>query len=328
MKLKKLWIPTLIFTLIGGCAKICDTLFNVYGDGFFLDSFWCNTIFVVSAALILIIGWILSIVDRKKPITVTPAKNIFCGIFGFIASVAIISGGIISLLSSSPNLVHCILSLTGGAVLLFESCISFTGQNGMSKVPVLGLAVPIWCCSRFILLFADYTHKSVVATEMFDILAIAALLLFLFYQSMFFAGINHSVSVRKSTVYGMVFISLGLVVAADLFIKMYMPSNAVPGIDSEIVTPTLTNILNGIGDIALCGYAFLFTKSNLKIAERSLNTAEEESQTDTPKEPVDIAKASITETDDKSQEEKTETSPENLHPVEAQPTEKESEKTD
>ncbi len=61
MKLKKLWIPMLILTVIGGSIKICDTVFNVYGDGFIFNSMVCNWIFAVSAAILLIIGWILSI---------------------------------------------------------------------------------------------------------------------------------------------------------------------------------------------------------------------------------------------------------------------------
>ena len=36
MKLKKLWIPMLILTVIGGGIKICDTVFNVYGNNGFI----------------------------------------------------------------------------------------------------------------------------------------------------------------------------------------------------------------------------------------------------------------------------------------------------
>ena len=216
----------LILTVIGGSIKICDTVFNVYGDGFIFNSMVCNWIFAVSAAILLIIGWILSIIDIKKVFEVQPQKCIFCGLFGFLSSVTMIGSGIISLLSENPNLIQCILAIAGGSVLLYESCISFTGHNGMAKVPVLSLLVPAWCCSRFLALFADYTHKSVAATEIFDIVAVAVLLMFLFYQSMFFAGINNTGAVRKSTVYAMVYIMLGLTVAIDLFIKMSMPSNA------------------------------------------------------------------------------------------------------
>lgn len=267
MKLKKLWIPMLIAVLIGGTAKICDTIMNVYGKGFFLDSTVCNGILVVCTVLILLTGWILSFLDRKKEINIPAQKNIFCGLFGFIASVTVISGGILSLISSSPNIVYSVLSIAGGGVLLFESCVSFTGQNGMTKVPVLSLAVPIWCCSRFIMLFTEYTKRSILATEIFDIIAVAILLMFLFYQSMFFAGINNAAAVRRSAVYGMVWIVPGLVVAIDLLIKMFMPSQAVEGIDSEIVNMTLNNIISCIGDMALCVYSFLFSVTNIKAAE-------------------------------------------------------------
>lgn len=281
MKIKNLWIPFVILTLIGGTAKICDTVFNVNGDGFVLNSYLCNLIFSVSVLLLLFIGWGLSIADRKKAISVAPSKNFMCGVFGFIASVAIISIGIVSLISDTSNLVNCILALVGGSVLLFESCISFTGQNGMAKIPVVSLFVPIWCCSRFITVFSQYTQRSIRSTEMFDIIAVAFLLMFLFYQSMFFAGINNSVSVRKSTVYGTVFIMLGLVVSADLLIKMSSTPVVVDGIDTQVVEPTVTNILSCVCDIAMCGYAFLFIRDNIKNANKSLDTLPTEAFSET-----------------------------------------------
>ena len=296
MTLKKLWIPALIFTLIGGSAKICDTVFNVYGDGFIFSSMVCNWIFSVCAALLLLTGWILGIADRKKVFEVQPQKNIFCGLFGFISSVAVIGWGIITLLSENANVAQCILAIIGGAVLLYESCISFTGHNGLAKMPVVSLLVPIWCCSRFFSVFVEYTHRSVAATEIFDIVAVAALLMFLFYQSMFFAGINNTTAVRKSTIYAMVFIMLGLTVSADLFIKMSMPSNAVAGIDSEIILPTLSNILMYAGDVALCIYALLFSLSNIKAADKTAVIPEPEEEPE---------KKSEQKTDNEKSEEKT-----------------------
>ena len=84
MTLKKLWVPMLILTLIGGGIKICDTMFNVYGDGFIFNSTVCNTILSVSAALLLIIGWICSILDIKKVFDVKPSRNVLCGILDLL----------------------------------------------------------------------------------------------------------------------------------------------------------------------------------------------------------------------------------------------------
>ena len=304
MTLKKFWIPALIFTLIGGTVKICDTIFNAYGDGFIFDSTVCNWIFSICALLLLITGWILSIIDSRKVFEIQPQRNIFCGLFGFISSVAIIGGGVMTLLSENPNVAQCIFAVIGGGLLLYESCISFTGHNGLLRMPVLTLLVPVWCCTRFFSIFIEYTHRSVAATEIFDIVAVAALLMFLFYQSMFFAGINNTTAVRRSTVYAMVFVMLGFTVAVDMFIKMFMPSTAVTGIDSEIVIPTLSNILMYAGDIFLCAYALFFTLPNISAADKAAVIPDEE---ETEVKPEETKKA---ETEEKSEESKTEDKPE------------------
>ncbi len=277
MKLKKLWIPALLLTLVGGAAKICDTLFNINGNGFFIDSFTCSCIFTVAFLLLYVIGYALSFADRKKRFDAQINKNILCGAFGFLASVMIIGTGVVSLIVlDNSKIVESLFAVAAGGILLYESCISFTGQNGMKKVPVAGLILPVWCCLRFISLFSQYTQKSLHATEIFDIIALAFLVMFLFYQAMFFAGINNSNAVRKSVVYGTVYIMLGLVVSADLLIKMISGGEIPTNIDTFTVSPTLINIMTITGDITLCIYAIFFTRDVLKAAQTTLRPDEDD----------------------------------------------------
>ncbi len=300
MKLKNLWLPTVIFTLVGGLAKICDTIFNVHGDGFFLSSAVCNWIFAGSFIILLILGYIFSALDSKKDFHAVPVKNKVTGVFGFTASVMIIAGGVLSILKIGESeaiifdILNCIIMIAGGGILLFESCISFTGQNGMKKAPALSLLVPMYVCLRFVGIFSGYTAKSILATEMFDIVAAAFLLLFTLYQAMFFSDVNNTIAVRKASVYGSAFIMCGLVVAIDMLIKMTYPS-VVTNIDTEIIEPTLTNIITCLGDMALCGYAVYFIKDIQKSAEETL--------TDTPDETEETAKPLITDEPEKEEAE-------------------------
>ena len=279
MKLKGLWIPTLLLMLAGGGAKLCDTLFNVYGSGFVLDSTICNAVFAGSIVLLLLIAWGLNIADRKKVFTVGPKKNVACGIFGFIASVCIVSVGVISLINTPADtiwsVVNCAVSLLGGGILLFESCMSFTGQNGLKKLPVLTLALPLWCCMRFLRMFSEYSARAVKTTEMFDIVALAFMLMILFYQSMYFAGINKRIAVRKTTVYGNIFAMIGLVVAADLFIKMAYYTGVVTNVDTQMVEPTIMNIITYAGDAALCLYALFFVNDIIRLADSTIVSIDE-----------------------------------------------------
>ena len=142
----------------------------------------------------------------------------------------------------------------------------------MKKIPVAALIVPIWSCVRFVSIFVDYTTKSLKAVELFDIISVAFLMMFLYYQAMYFAGINNRLSVRRATVYGSVFIMLGIISSVDLFIKMYMGTKEVTNVDTQIVMPTITNFLTFAGDIVLCIYAFLLIRGMLAGAEATLGT--------------------------------------------------------
>lgn len=291
MKIKHLWIPALIFGLIGGAAKIGDTVFNLNGDGFFLSSFACNTIFVASILIILIIGGIMNISDKNKSLTVSVKKDALCGIFGFIASVALIGTGVMQLLSIgsasslASNFFMCLLNLFGGAVLLYESCIAFTGHNSMKNLPVLPLILPIWASGRFIALFIEYSKVSIKATEMFDIISVALLMLFLFYQAMFFAEISDTTALKKTSLYGTAFAICSLVTTADIIIKMMNPAVSSTGADVLVIEPTISRILFITADLALCFYAMFLIKDMNQAAvlteEQDIlqeNTAQKEKQ--------------------------------------------------
>ena len=305
MKLRKLWIPALILLIIGGGAKICDTIFNVYGKGFYFDSYICNCIFNASFLLLLIIGYILSIADHKKKFESNVQKDFMCGMFGFIASVLIIGTGVLTLLElDNSKIVDSIFAILAGLILLYESCISFTGHNGMKKVPIVALFVPVWCCMRFISLFQEYAHRSLYSVELYDIIALAFLLIFLFYQAMYLAGVNNTAAVRKSAVYGTMYAVIGLVAYADLFIKMFYPQPAASNIDTQIVEPTFINIITYASYAALCFYAMFFVKDALKGAERSLTESVYDADDEDDDGMVDISELSVNNsgTEEKAEE--------------------------
>ncbi len=270
MRIKKLWIPTVIIGAMGGGAKLCDTLFNYTGKGFFLDSSTCSIIFILSIITVLVIGGGMLIADRKTEIDGIPAKNVPAAFFGFIASVSIVGSGVISVFSiasaeySLVYLIGFVLGMLGGVVMLYESCICFTGQNGMKRIPYLALALPAWSCSRLISLFVEYSKVSLHSTEMFDIISVTLLTLFMYYQSMFFAEINPKKCVGKTVMYGYGFVLCTLITTTDIILKMVVPVKDTGNVDVFVVTPTLSRILTCTTDIALCGFAIFFIIGMMK----------------------------------------------------------------
>lgn len=303
MNLKKLIIPAIVLTVLGGAVKYCDTFLNVYGSGSFMSSRACNCVFAVIVILLYAVGYALSISDRKKEFNTAPQKNFWCGAFGFVASITLIGGGVIGLLSlNGENLLVNLTEVAGGFILLYEACISFTGQNGLKKIPVAPLILPIWCTARFVDLFVEYTHYALGAREIFDLIEVGFMVMFLFYQAMFFAGINNKIAVRRAAVYGTVFMMLALIIPIDLFIKMAMGGDASSNIDTLIVEPTITNIIAYAGDLALCAYAFFFTREIIKTADSNLVTVSEQTETDA----VSVENQEVSSSDPESKPEESE----------------------
>ncbi len=264
MKLKNLWIPTIIFGIIGGAAKICDTLFNRNGESFFLNSMVCSTIFVCSLIMIFLIGVIMAMADTRGNVAHCPVKNIGAALFGFIVSVTLICTGVLSILSVGADtpllqiLMSCIFGIFGGVIMLYESCISFTGHNNMKKIPLLALALPVWSCSRMMQLFLEYSKVSLNSTEMFDLISTVFLTLFLFYQAVYFAGFDQNHGVRRSILYGCCYIMCGMITTADILIKMFYPAQVESNVDTLVVEPTFARILTCATDISFCLYAIFF----------------------------------------------------------------------
>lgn len=264
MKIRKLWLPTLIIGIIGGAALICDTIFNLSGSGFFLSSGVCGGIFIISLILSMIIAFGVSIAERNTDIKAVPGKNVPAALFGFVASVSLIGSGVVNLLSLGASdslavtLIMCVLSLAGGIVMLYETCISYTGHNGMSKRKLLPLVTVFWALGRLVTMFMNYQHVSLYAAVKYDVFVVSLLLFFLYYQSLFLTETNPSLSVRRMSVYGIPLVVFGIIVCADMLLKMFMPHNAVEGVDSIVIEPTVSRILSCVGDIAFAGYAAFF----------------------------------------------------------------------
>ena len=67
-------------------------------------------------------------------------------------------------------------------------------------------------------MFINYSRVSIHATEMYDVISMALLSLFLYYQALFFAEVNPSSAVRRGIVYGCSFVMCGFVTTTDIII--------------------------------------------------------------------------------------------------------------
>ena len=289
MKVCKLWLPALFLGLVGGAALICDTLYNGTGRGFFLSSDVCAAVFVISVVLLIIVGYVMSAMSRNIGLeSTTPGKNPGAGIFGFISSASIIGLGVITMLSFGTSDsqflagLSAVLSMFGGIVLLYESCISFTGHNGMVKRPLLSFGPVLWCCGKLLVMFLNYQRVSLYAAVKYDVISTSLLLMFLFYHAMYLSQPEKPVALRRMTLYGIMYIACIAAVCGDIIVKMFVPSVASEGVDAIVIEPTISRILTCVSDISLAGYAaFFITGAHRNSVYKLIEDEEEESDEDT-----------------------------------------------
>lgn len=326
MKIKYTSIPLLVLLLIGGGLKLCQTIFAAYSMDFFLSADMTTLCVACCIGLMLVIGIILSLCDRQKPVVNQVSKNIPASMAGFVASVAILGTSALKIISLVTNgsaslfgdVLSVFISLFGGIVLLYENCILFTGINKMKNTQLMALCVPLWFCSRLVSLYSSYAAVAIRRTEIFDFVAVALMAIFFYHQSVYFAELPQKRTPIKLFVFGAPMVIAAVVSTADLITKSVI-SNAW----------TDTAIVQYVGDLAIAFYAVFLMYGALRT--QKAETAEpqtsqpstppaEEVQTALKKDdntkPIIIRKAVEVETDTAKESEATDASKADDKPVE------------
>lgn len=273
MKIKHTWLPMILLLLAGGGLKLCHTVFAANSADFFLSADMTNFVFGGCVAAMLIITFLVSLADKKVQIVNRVSKNIPAAIFGFIASISILGIAALKVIelvtNGSESLVGDVASvfiaLFGSVVLLYESCILFTGINKLATMPLLALCVPLWYCSRTISLFAEYSKTSIRSTEIFDFVAVVLMLLFFYHQSVYFAQLKEKRSPIKLFIFGMPMVLCTLVAVADMIVKSFLNNTW-----SDML------IVQYVGDIAVSFYALFLMYGSLKETTLAIKNADGE----------------------------------------------------
>lgn len=233
--IKKLWIVFAVACVLAIPVRLYQlTNFVDSKTGFFTDG--DVTAGVVSAALILGCAGILLLVRREKQVTFTfgdlsgfPAV-IFGGLSGAalmifsLRQLMLVAGGRdnwyddptqqLPIWVQHPGLYGA-LALLGALAAINILVLTWglaVGRNPYTALPVASLIVPLWSCLDLTVMFVRYTEVVNTIESLYSMFMVIFLLLCLFAQSRFLAGVDDLRSRRLMISSGMCYSLLALTV--------------------------------------------------------------------------------------------------------------------
>ncbi|MCI5656585.1 MAG: hypothetical protein SOT80_04255 [Candidatus Pseudoruminococcus sp.] len=274
MKIKYNWIVLIITAVASLGLGVWRSVVINNGGEFFLDKSMYSIVIFGLIILGLIVGAVLTILDRETPQNYDIGKNFFAGFFGLLISICFITHGILGFMSISnvPEDNNVILytitklfELLAGGVFLMESVSSLIGRNLLKTKPLFTVIVPVMFALRLINLFFEYTKVSVQSSEMFDIVAVAIAALFIYYHAVMFAGLKKS-CIKSLFLFGAPMICACFAYGADVVVSAIISGNF-----------KIDDMIMKVSDILLCFYTIsLLVEITSKAGKQYLHKQAEE----------------------------------------------------
>lgn len=274
MKIKYNWIVLIITAVTSLGLGVWRSIVINGGGEFFLDKSLYSIVIFGLIILGLIVGAVLTIIDRETPQNYDIEKNFFAGFFGLLISICYITHGILGFMNIADipednNVIFYITTnlfeILAGGVFIMESVSSLVGRNLLKTKPLLTIVVPIMFAIRLINKFFDYTKISVQSSEMFDIVAIAIAALFIYYHAVMFAGLKKS-CVKSLFLFGVPMICASFASGADVAVSAVLAGEF-----------SINNMIMTVSDMLMCLYAVsLLAEITGKVGKQYLHKQEEE----------------------------------------------------
>lgn len=250
MKIKHLWFPLIISSVLCVGLKISQSIITASGGEFFMDQTACSvTIFALLIAS-LMISVAISLLDRETPKTCDIGKNKIAGISGMAAAVFLACSGIMNIMSPKTedgigffDVITLIGVIFGSVVLFIEAYSSFRGKNMIASKPLLALALPIMFALRLYQLFFVYSTISLQSSEMFDLVSLAVGTILVFYQAVLYSGIKDKSCIKPVFIWAVPYVAVTLTYTLDSLTYSIFNGNF-----------SLSAAFTPIGDLLLCVY--------------------------------------------------------------------------
>lgn len=209
MKTKLCWIPFIPIALVMIVLKYIEATLPA-GETFMgLDSLGLIYTVIILVPVVLILCLIISLFDKKISPYYALSKNFAAAIFVFIAGVAVIFTGVMSIMDtvstgsvSAFDLITSIVGTVAGIGLLFMASAHLSGKSCSNSVSVLIIFPSVWAAFKLVHAFLTYRTVSVLSADMLDLLCYGIITLFFCADAMMLGNIESKNSVKRCFIFG------------------------------------------------------------------------------------------------------------------------------
>ncbi|MCI9576892.1 MAG: hypothetical protein HFJ84_09655 [Clostridiales bacterium] len=268
MNIKRAWLVFFGALFVSVPLRIFQLIFFVdYETGFFTDDGVITaslTIFLLLTSALLIF---MCLRDKNAPKRYPPIKNIPAGLTAGVAGVVTLIHSVLAIVSfakpregmeaaavsTGQQYLTVILGLVGviaGAIWVVTAVGYFTQKNFFREMPVFALIPPVWLCINLVALILNYTTYANFTENVYDMLTVMFMLIFVFTRAKLFAGVRLTSSGKRIYAFGFPAILFACITAVPNVVLQIAGKSPISGL-----TMTFSLVLTGL---ALYGFVHLW----------------------------------------------------------------------
>lgn len=207
MLMKRAWLVLFGALFVAVPLRIFQLVFFVdYDTGFFMDDGVISTsltLFLLCACAVIMF---MCFREKHSPKRYPPMQNLPAGVTAGITGAAALVHSIVTIVnfakppagmaaavSAGQKYLSIILGLVGlvaGVIWLVTAVGYFRGKNIFRDMPYFALVPPIWLCLNLVALILNYTSYANFTENIYDMLTVMLMLLFVFSRAKLLAGVR------------------------------------------------------------------------------------------------------------------------------------------
>lgn len=212
-----LFVPVCLFSV--ALTVFSSAAPEAFSSAFSADRNAVAKIIAFAILGLFVVGYVMSLIDKKTSPAHMLRKNPFCGVMAVISALAMAAAAaydVTTMINSDEirlmSVMTVIFTAISGVAMLYVGLNHFSGANTPKPLSLLYLALPVWCGIHLIDRFLTHTDSPVAAADTMDLIMFVAMAMFFINAMMI-----HAVIIGKGTVKSSITFGLPAVVSAFVY---------------------------------------------------------------------------------------------------------------